>query len=84
MNVEFQRLTRRDRKAFLSDQWKEIEENTCEDGDSKGQKLYEPNRSRRYLGRGGKTPKKSYTEKDLNDPVNHDGVITHLDPDILE
>ena len=23
-------------------------------------------------------------EKDLNDPVNHDGVITHLEPDILE
>ena len=29
-----------------------------------------------------------YTEelykKDLNDPYNHDGVITHLEPDILE
>ena len=29
-----------------------------------------------------------YTEelykKDLNDPVNHDGVLTHLEPDILE
>ena len=29
-----------------------------------------------------------YTEelykKDLHDPVNHDGVITHLEPDILE
>ena len=29
-----------------------------------------------------------YTEelhtKNLNDPDNHDGVITHLDPDILE
>ena len=24
------------------------------------------------------------TEKDLNDPDNHDGVITHLEPDILE
>ena len=23
-------------------------------------------------------------EKDLNDPENHDGVITHLEPDILE
>ena len=23
-------------------------------------------------------------KKDLNDPENHDGVITHLDPDILE
>ena len=27
MNVEFQRIARRDKKAFLSDQWKEIEEN---------------------------------------------------------
>ena len=24
------------------------------------------------------------TKKDLNDPDNHDGVITHLEPDILE
>ena len=23
-------------------------------------------------------------EKDLHDPDNHDGVITHLEPDILE
>ena len=28
MNAEFQRITRRDKKAFLSDQCKEIEENT--------------------------------------------------------
>ena len=27
LNVEFQRIARRDKKAFLSDQWKEIEEN---------------------------------------------------------
>ena len=27
LNAEFQRIARRDRKAFLSDQWKEIEEN---------------------------------------------------------
>ena len=27
---------------------------------------------------------KNYTEKDLSDPDNHDGVITHLEPDILE
>ena len=25
-----------------------------------------------------------YTKKDLNDPDNHDGVITHLEPDIPE
>ena len=28
MNAELQRIARRDKKAFLSDQWKEIEENT--------------------------------------------------------
>ena len=27
---------------------------------------------------------KNYTEKVLNDPDNHDFVITHLEPDILE
>ena len=27
---------------------------------------------------------KNYTKKDLDDPVNHDGVITYLEPDILE
>ena len=27
LNAEFQRITRRDKKAFLSDQYKEIEEN---------------------------------------------------------
>ena len=26
----------------------------------------------------------NYAKKDLNDPDNHDGVITHLEPDILE
>ena len=34
-----------------------------------------------------KTRWQEYTElykKDLNDPDNHDGVITHLEPDILE
>ena len=33
--------------------------------------------------RGGKTTQKNYT-KNLHDPDNHDGVITHLEPDILE
>ena len=68
LNAEFQRITRRDKKAFLSDQCKEIEENnrmgktrdlfkkirdtkglfSCNDVLNKGQKWYEPNRSRRY------------------------------------
>ena len=68
LNAEFQRMTRPDKKVFLSDQCKEIEENnrmgknrdpfkkirdtkgnfSCKDGLDKGQKWYEPNRSRRY------------------------------------
>ena len=32
----------------------------------------------------GKNTQKDSTKKDLNDPDNHDGVITHLEPDILE
>ena len=34
--------------------------------------------------RGGKNTQKKYVKKDLHDPDNHDGVITHLKPDILE
>ena len=56
MNAEFQRIARRDKKAFLSDQCKEIEEDnrmgktniSCKDGLDKGQKWYGPNRSRTY------------------------------------
>ena len=68
LNVEFQRIARRDKKAFLSDQCKEIAENNrmgktrdlfkkitdtkethhAKMGTKKGQKLYGPNRSRRY------------------------------------
>ena len=33
--------------------------------------------------RGGKNTQKKYVKKDLHDPDNHDGVITHLKPDIL-
>ena len=38
----------------------------------------------KILRRGGKNTQKNYTKKDLYDPDNHDGVITLLDPDILE
>ena len=64
LNAEFQRIARRDKKAFLRDQCKEIEENnrmgktkdlfkkirdiSCKNGHNKGQKWYGPNRSRRY------------------------------------
>ena len=36
------------------------------------------------LRRGGKNTQKELYKKDLHDPNNHDGVITHLEPDILE
>ena len=52
LNEEFQRIARRDKKAFLSDQCKEIEENqgniSCKDGLNKGEKQRGPNRSRKY------------------------------------
>ena len=61
LNAEFQRIARRDKKTFLSDQCKEIKENNRmgktrdlfkklrqKDGHYKGQKQYGPNRSRRY------------------------------------
>ena len=35
------------------------------------------------IRRGGKNTQ-NYTKKDLHDPDNHNGVITHLEPDILE
>ena len=36
------------------------------------------------LRRGGKNTQEKCTKKELHDPDNHDGVITHLEPDILE
>ena len=36
------------------------------------------------LRRGGKNIQKKYTQKDFHDPDNHSGVITHVEPDILE
>ena len=37
----------------------------------------------KILRRDGKYTEELY-KKDLHDPDNHDGVITHLEPDILE
>ena len=36
------------------------------------------------IRRGSKNTQKNCTKKDLHDPDNHDGVITHLEQDILE
>ena len=38
----------------------------------------------KLVRRCGKNTQKNYTKKDHNDPDNHNGVITHLEPDILE
>ena len=50
----------------------------CKDGHDKGQK-----QKQKRLRRGGKNTQKNYT-KYLYDADNHDGVVTHLELDILE
>ena len=103
LNAEFQRIARRDNKAFLSNQCKEIEENNRigktrdlfkKIRDTKG--TFHAKMGSRKDGNGTdlteaediKKRWQEYTEelykKDLHDPDNHDGVITHLEPDILE
>ena len=103
LNAEFQRIARRDKKAFLSVQCKEIEENNQmrktrdlfkKIRDTKGTfhaKMGSiKDRNGRDLTEAEEIKKKwqKYTEelykKDLHNPDNHDGVITHLQPDILE
>ena len=95
MNAEFQRRVREDKKGFLSEQCEEIDKNqrslqenqryqgniSSKDEHNKAQKWYGPNKS------NIKKKWQEYTElykKDLNDPDNHDGVVIHLEPDILE
>ena len=39
---------------------------------------------KRRLRRGSRNTLKNYTKEGLNDPDNHDGVVTHLEPDVLE
>ena len=103
LNSEFQRIARRDKKAFLSDQCKEIEENNRmgqtrdlfkKIRDTKGTfqanmgSIKDRNSMDLTEAEDIKNRWQEYTEelykKDLHDPVNHDGVITHLEPDILE
>ena len=102
LNAAFQRIARKDKKAFLSDQCKEIEENNrmgktrdCfrKIRDIKGKFHAKMGAIKHRNGmdlREADLKKKwqQYTEekykKDLHDPDNHDGMITHLEPDILE
>ena len=55
---------------------------SCKDEHNKGQKWYGPNRAE-AIKRWQEYTEELY-KKDLHDPDNHDGVITHLEPDILE
>ena len=103
LNAEFQRIARRDKKAFLSDQCKEIEENNRM---GKTRDLFKNIRNTKGIfhakmgsikDRNGmdlteaediKKRWQEYTEelhkRYLNDPDNHDTVITHLEPDSPE
>ena len=102
LNEESQKIPRKDKKAFLSDQCKEIEENNRM---GKTRDLFKKLRDTKgtFHAKMG-TIKDRYGmdltevedirkrwqeypelhEKDLHDPDNHDGVITHLEPDVLE
>ena len=103
LNAVFQRIARRDKKAFFSDQFKEIEENNRM---GKTRNLFKKIRDTKgtfhakmgsIKDRNGmdlteaediKKRWQEYTEelykKDLHNQDKHDGVITHLEPDILE
>ena len=102
LNAEFQRIAKRDKKDFLSDQCKEIEENNRM---GKTRDLFKKIRDTKgtfhakmglIKDRNGmdlreeediKKRWQEYTEelykKHLHAQDNHDGVITHLEPDIL-
>ena len=101
LNAEFQRIARRDKKAFLSEHCKETEENNRM---GKTRDLFRKIRDTKGIFHAKMSTIKErngmdlaedikrwqeYTEeelykKDLHDPDNHDGVITQLEPDILE
>ena len=102
LDAEFQRIARRKKKAVLSDQCKEIEENTRM---GKTRDLFKKIRDTKgtFHAKMGTIKDRNvmdlteaedikrwqeYTEKlykkDLHDPGDHDGVTTHLEPDILK
>ena len=99
LNAELQRIAMRDKKAFLSNQCKEIEEKSRM---GKTRDLFKKIRDTKgsfhakmgsIKDRNGKdlteaedieVARIELHKKDLHDPDNHDGVITHLEPDILE
>ena len=103
LNAEFQRIARRDKKAFLSNQCNEIEKNNRVEKTSDLFKKIRDTKGTFHVKMGLKKDrnsmdlteaediKKKWQEcteelykKDLHNPDNHDGLITHLEPDILE
>ena len=102
LNTEFQRTAGRDKKAFLSNHCKEIEESNRmrktrnlfkKIRDMKGtfhakmDSIKDRNGMDLTEAEGIKKRWQEYTElykKDLHDPDDHSGVITNLEPDILE
>ena len=103
LNAEFQRIARRDKKDFLSNQCKEIEENNrmgkirdlfkkirdtkgtfhTKTGTIKDKNGMDPTEAEDIKKRWQEYTEELY-KKDLHDPDIHNGVITHLEPDILE
>ena len=102
LNAEFQRIARRDKKAFLNDQRKEAQEynrmrktrdlvkkirDTKGTFQAKMGSIKDRNGMDLTEAEDIKKRWQEYTEelyrKDLHDPDNYDGVITHLEPDIL-
>ena len=87
MNAEFQRIAKRDKKAFLSDLFKKI-------GDTKGTfhakmgTIKDINGKDLTEAEDIKNRWQEYTEeqfkKDHHDPDNHNGVIIHLQPEIID
>ena len=103
LKAEFQRIARRDKNVFLSEQYKEIEENnrmgkirdifkkirdTKETFHTKMGKIKDRNGMDLTKAEDMKKRWQEHTEelyeKYLYDPDNHESVITHLEPDILE
>ena len=103
LNAEVQRIARRDKKAFLSDQCKEIDKNNRMGKTRDLIKKIRDTKGTFHAKMGTMKDKngkdltevedikkrwQEYTEelykKDFHDPENHNGVIPHLEPDILE
>ena len=88
LNAEFQRIARRGKKAFFRDQCKEIEANNRM---GKTRDLFKKIRDTKgtFHAKMGLIKDRNgmdltEAEDSLHDPDNHDGVITHLESDILE